>query len=135
LTAAREDSPVPTAPVLVVDDHLDTCRLLVKLLQMIGRAAVCVESGDEALGYVRRVVPSLVILDVMMPEMSGFDVLKSMRADARLRDVPVVMHSARDDEMTRAIALRDGAQGYFVKSRLGFSELRAVVDQYVGRPN
>jgi CheY-like chemotaxis protein len=120
--------------VLVVDDHLDTCQLLVRLLELIGHPATCVVSGRAALEYVRGAgdVPALVILDVMMPDMNGFDVLRALRADPRSRDVPVVMHSARDDDATRALATRDGAQGYFVKTQLGVAELRGLVERFVG---
>ena len=122
-------------PVLVVDDHPDTRRLLAKLLEIVGHPAVCVGSGQEALEFVEQTRPGLVVLDVMMPDMSGLEVLGALRADARWRDVPVVMHSARDDALTRALALRDGAQDYFVKNTLGLTELRALVARYVDKPN
>ena len=120
--------------VLVVDDHLDTCELLVRLLKRIGYPAACVDSGQAALEFVRQTVPALVILDVMMPEMNGLEVLKTLKADPRLHGVPVVMHSARNDEITKAMATRDGAQGYFVKTRLGMHELRDVVERLAGKP-
>jgi CheY-like chemotaxis protein len=123
---------VLTLPVLVVDDHPDTCRLLVKLLTIIGCPAVCVESGRAALEFVKATRPSLIILDVMMPDVSGLDVLRELKSDPAFRDVPVIMHSARDDAVTRAIALRDGAQGYLTKTNLGYSELRELVERYVG---
>jgi two-component system phosphate regulon response regulator PhoB len=116
---------------LVVDDSPDTCHLLLKLLQMMGCPATHADNGQAALAQVRAARPALVILDVMMPDMSGLEVLREIRADPSMREVAVIMHSARDDEVTRRLATRDGAQGYFVKTKLGYAELRALVDTYV----
>jgi CheY-like chemotaxis protein len=72
--------PDTSKTVLVVDDHLDTCELLVRLLQLSGYLAVCVESGPAALDFLGRRKPDLMILDMKMPGMSGLDVLQAVCA-------------------------------------------------------
>lgn len=120
--------------VLVVDDNLDSCEVLVRMLKLLGYPAKCVASARAALSFMTDSIPLLIILDVMMPDMNGFDVLKALRADPKTHEVPVIMHSAWKDEVTQKIALRDGAQGYFIKTRLGLDELKNVVIRYVGMP-
>jgi CheY-like chemotaxis protein len=123
------------ASVLVVDDDLDSCDLLVRMLNLLGYSAKCVGSGQAALDFVSDSVPLLIILDIMMPGMNGFEVLKALRAGPKTHEVPVIMHSAWKDEVTQRVAMRDGAQGYFIKTQLGLDELKDVVKRYVGIPD
>jgi two-component system cell cycle response regulator len=120
--------------VLVVDDHLDTCQLLVRLLKRIGYPAACVESGQAALDFVRETVPALVFLDVMMPEMDGFAVLERLRADPALIALPVVMYSAMDDPAAARRAMALGANEYVVKGQMRYADLRQLVERYIGLP-
>ena len=125
------DASSPT--VLVVDDHLDTCQMLIRLLRQLGYRAVCRESGRDALEFLDATPPDLMILDMMMPDMSGLDVLKVVRAKPDTRDVPVIMYSAMSDEETARAALETGAQDFIVKGRLTFGEIRGVVERHVRR--
>src|SRR5687767_12792727 len=75
--------------ILIVDDHPDTCGFLVRLLGKRGYAATCAASGEAALAALAGVRPSLIVLDYMMPGMSGLDVLRRIRSDAALAAVPV----------------------------------------------
>ena len=70
--------------ILIVDDHPDSCEPLKRLLTMVGHPAECVQSGPDALAYMRTVEPDAVVLDVRMPGMSGLDVLKIVRSDPNL---------------------------------------------------
>ena len=118
--------------VLVVDDHVDTGQVLVRLLRHSGCDAASVESGLAALSHVGERHTDLVILDVMMPGMTGLDVLRQLRRDPRFAALPVVMYSACTDDACRGEALRLGAQDYVVKGRLDFPSLRELVRKYVG---
>jgi DNA-binding response OmpR family regulator len=115
--------------VLVVDDEAPLRELMVVAL---GSGFECCEAadGDEALRLARERVPDLVLLDVMLPVRSGLDVLDEMRAEAALRDVPVVVVSAwqTDDDVEKA--LRRGANGFLAKP-FAPEELVAVVSDLV----
>ena len=76
--------------ILVVDDHPVTREPLAKLLRYEGFQTTCAANGVEALDAVAGSRPDLILLDVMMPKMNGVDFLQNVRADARLRSIPVI---------------------------------------------
>lgn len=116
--------------VLVVDDHPDQCTMLGRLLRYAGHDATCVMDGAAALEFMLRRQPDLVLLDVMLPGLSGYEVLATLRADDRTREVPVVMYSALSDPAARRRALDLGAQDYLVKALTGFDQLTAMVERH-----
>ncbi len=124
---------MPDVPktVLVVDDHLDTCEMLVTLLQFSGYEAVCAESGPVALDFLARRKPDLMILDVMMPGMSGLDVLQVVRTRPDVRDVPVLMYTANTDPELARTALGMGARECLVKGRMDFRSLKQVIERHL----
>jgi CheY-like chemotaxis protein len=81
--------------VLLADDNLDMRTYLQKLLETAGYVVDAAGDGEEALAAAMRSKPDLVLSDIMMPKMDGFELLQALRADARLRDVPVLLLSAR----------------------------------------
>jgi CheY-like chemotaxis protein len=117
--------------ILIVDDYPDTCRLLMKLLQRIGHRVECVHDGRDALEVVRAVRPACIILDVMMPEMDGFEVLKRLRAGPATADVPVMMYSASASEADRHRAEMLGADDFASKVATDWTELLAKVQRLV----
>ena len=122
--------------ILIVDDNADQGRPLALILKMSGYDADFVTSGREALSAIRQRVPHLLILDLMMPEMSGIEVLRQLRTDPRTADVPVVIYSASSDEKQMAQARREGANDYWVKVAMRIDEICLRVQSYVppGRP-
>lgn len=84
------------ANVLIVDDHPDTCRAMAMLMRRMGHHAVCRNSGRDALDYVDAEPPHLILLDLMMPEMDGFEFVAHVKADPALRTVPIVVVTAKD---------------------------------------
>src|SRR4051794_13027351 len=105
------------ATVLVVDDE-DDIRELVRInLELDGHRVVCAANGDEALDALRRDAPDLVLLDVMMPGLDGWEVLGSIKAesDAALADTPVMMVTARTDDLDRIRGAIEGAIQYITK--------------------
>jgi DNA-binding response OmpR family regulator len=100
---------------------------------MLGYEARCVSTGEAAMRELRQRPCSLVLLDLMMPGMSGFDVLRAMGFDRLLRDVPVVICSAmdRDENWNQVRAL--GARDYLVKAEKTFmAQLKLILLTYVG---
>lgn len=114
--------------VLVVDDNPDLCDVLVRLLCRSGFAADHADDGPAAMNAVRARPPAVVVLDVMMPGLDGFAVLRALRDDPRTAGVPVVMYTALDDPAARRRALAMGAQDYLVKGLTTFDLWRPSSD-------
>jgi CheY-like chemotaxis protein len=117
--------------IVVVDDNPDFAHLLSRLVQHIGYDCVCFTGGADLLKHLMTDVPDLVILDLMMPGMDGLDVLGTIRADARLRDVPVVMFSALADPVVRQRALNAGATDWWLKAAVDFSSFSKQLAPYL----
>ena len=100
--------------VLVADDNSDMRQYITRLLGEYFRVEA-VSDGEEALSAARRHIPDLLLIDVMMPRLDGFGVLRAVRADSTLRGVPVIMLSARAGEESRVEGLDAGADDYLVK--------------------
>ena len=117
--------------LLIADDHADTREVLVRLLKRDGYETVAVGSGTEAIEFLQKHRPSLVILDHSMPGMNGLDVLAQMKRDPRLADVPVIMFSATEGPL-REQALAIGASAFVLKASLDWSILREQIIQLAG---
>jgi two-component system, cell cycle response regulator len=103
------------ARILVVDDHPVNCELLEAMLVPQGYRVECVYSGDEALQVVHQSPPDLVLLDVNMPGMDGFEVTRALRGNADTRLIPVVMVTALGDFEHRVRGIESGAEDYLAK--------------------
>jgi two-component system response regulator VicR len=103
-----------TAPqsILVVEDDRNLAETLVYNLREEGYDAEVARTGLEAIAVTRTQRPDLVLLDVMLPEMDGFEVCRAVRASST---VPIIMLTARDDEVDRVLGLEMGADDYVVK--------------------
>jgi two-component system phosphate regulon response regulator PhoB len=102
-------------PVLVVDDEADIRNLVIRQLERDGLRAVGAATGPEAIELARAVTPILVILDLMLPGLSGTEVCRTLRADPVTRAVPIVMLSARGEEIDRVVGFEVGADDYVTK--------------------
>jgi two-component system, OmpR family, phosphate regulon response regulator PhoB len=101
--------------ILVVDDEPDIVALVVYHLAKAGYRVASATSGADALALAAKDRPMLVVLDLMLPGMSGFEVLERLRADARTEKVAVLMLTARKDEPDRVRGLELGADDYLTK--------------------
>ncbi|HEU4565278.1 MAG TPA: response regulator transcription factor [Gemmatimonadaceae bacterium] len=105
----------PGERVLVVDDEPDIVALVAFHLAKAGYRVITAASGDEALRAAREEHPALVVLDLMLPGMSGFDVLEQLRREPATRDIAVLMLTARREEPDRIRGLSLGADDYLTK--------------------
>ncbi|HEV2371591.1 MAG TPA: response regulator [Streptosporangiaceae bacterium] len=103
------------ASVLVVDDDPDVCDLVTYKLEQSGFAVRRASDGDAALREVAAEVPDLVLLDIMMPGMTGLEVLQRLRADATTAGLPVILLSAKAQESDVERGFELGADDYVVK--------------------
>jgi two-component system phosphate regulon response regulator PhoB len=108
-------APVESPSVLVVDDEADLRNLLLFKLREAGFVAEAAASATEALSAAARLRPSVVILDLMLPDLPGTEVCKRLRADPMLGDLGILMLTAKGEETDRVVGLEIGADDYVVK--------------------
>lgn len=104
-----------TQTILVVDDDLDTLTLIGLTLQRRGFTVMKAPSGPEALEQLRVALPDLMIVDVMMPHMDGYEVCRTVKGDPRTAHVPVVMLTAKAQTASQLEGFRAGAVDYITK--------------------
>ena len=107
--------PMTTPLVLLVDDNEGNQDLMALYLEGLPVRCVVASDGQGALESIAQSRPDLVLLDVMMPRMSGFEVCRAIKSDEALRDIPVVMVTALDSVVDQDRAKSEGADGYMVK--------------------
>ena len=101
--------------ILVVDDEPEAVELIEFNLKQSGYTVSTAADGAEALKKARTQVPDLIVLDVMLPEMDGFEICKTLRLDATTARVPIVMLTAKAAEIDRVLGLELGADDYLTK--------------------
>jgi two-component system phosphate regulon response regulator PhoB len=101
--------------ILVVDDEPDAVELVEFNLKQNGYDVVTAADGEEALEKARAVLPDLIILDLMLPEVDGTEVCKILRRDQRTQAIPIIMLTAKAAEIDRVLGLELGADDYVTK--------------------
>lgn len=101
--------------ILVVDDNADNLELLSRRLQKKGYETVCADSGNKALALLEQQPFDLVLLDIMMPVMSGTEVLEILRTKSTMENLPVIMATAKDTSEDMVHSLKLGANDYITK--------------------
>lgn len=111
-----DSSPTPTGrPILVVDDDAKIVRLVRTYLERDGFMVVTAADGPAALDAIERHRPSLVVLDLMLPELDGRAVIRAVRGDEEAAATPIIVLSARGSTIDRIAGLEDGADDYLPK--------------------
>lgn len=123
--------------ILLVDDDVDFCAAVKLLLESRDYEVVLAHDGKEGLEKARTVEPDLVVLDVMMPEMNGYDVCVVLKADPELSRIPVILLTAVDQAMfrtsyTKEMGLMTEADDYVAKP-VDSAELVRRVEQFLKR--
>jgi signal transduction histidine kinase/CheY-like chemotaxis protein len=137
VATAAAHSPTPVAIVapariLVADDNADMREYVARLLRQRGWQVDVVGDGRAALDAARRDAPDLILSDVMMPGLDGFELLRALRADMATRQLPVILLSARAGEDARVEGIEAGATDYLVKP-FSARELVARVEAHLQR--
>jgi two-component system phosphate regulon response regulator PhoB len=101
--------------ILVADDEPDVVNLLSQNLASAGYDVTKATDGQDALEKARRLEPALIVLDLMMPQLSGTDVLRALKGDPRTSGIAVIMLTARKEEVDRIVSLELGADDYVTK--------------------
>jgi CheY-like chemotaxis protein len=116
--------------VVVIDDEPETAELFAEMVRMMGYRAFKSSGGLQAVALIAEMTPAVVLMDVMMPELSGLDILRIMRREPRLARIPVVIVSAKGLPSDIRAGINAGAVSYLTKP-IAFAELRAAVEKAV----
>ena len=101
--------------VLIIEDEKDLAELLAFNLEKEGYAATCAHDGKLGLEQAAADLPDLILLDLMLPGMLGTEVCKALRKDQRTAQIPIIMITAKGDEIDRVVGFEVGADDYIVK--------------------
>ena len=118
--------------ILIADDDEDVLELVAFRLERAGYEVLPTRDGEEALAAARERRPALAVLDVMMPKLTGYDVVKAMREDEATSRIPVILLTARVQEADVARGFEAGADDY-VKKPFSPQELKVRVQAVLGR--
>src|SRR5512140_1814970 len=118
--------------ILIVDDDLDTLRLVGLMLQKQGYQIVAASSGPQGLELAFSELPSLILLDVMMPGMDGYEVARRLRASDKTANVPILMFTAKSQLDDKVTGFEAGADDYLTKPTHP-TELQAHVKALLAR--
>jgi len=101
--------------ILVIDDDREIIRLLKSYLEQSGFTVLTAYNGQAGLQLMRSEQPTLVLLDLMLPDQDGYDLTRQARSEARLKAIPIIMLTARVEDMDKIIGLELGADDYITK--------------------
>ncbi len=101
--------------ILVIDDNLTDLELIARPLRAVGLKVITCSVSKEALQQIRQVQPDLVITDIIMPELSGFELTRLIKRDPDLQQIPVVACTSKSSDMDRLWALKQGIAQYITK--------------------
>ena len=101
--------------ILIVDDEQDIVETLKFMLEAQGYECYCAYDGETGLSMAKEIIPDLMILDVMMPKMNGYKISRLIKYDAKYKDIPILMITARSQEEDKLIGQETGANEYITK--------------------
>ena len=119
--------------ILVVDDDPLIARMYAHKMEIDGYDVDVASNGEDALAFVRKRKPDLILLDVMMPKMNGVETLKALKEDGKTKNIPVIILTNlgdKPDDVAQAKKL--GALEYLVKSEIPLKELSEKIKKYTG---
>ena len=112
--------------VLLIDDDINLCKVLRYQLEKNGFTVITAASGEEAVEVTKAQKPDLVLMDVVMPGMSGFEATRAISKDPDTSHIPVIICSSKGQETDKAWGMRQGARDYLIKP-IGEAELMGKI--------
>jgi twitching motility two-component system response regulator PilH len=119
------------ARILIADDSPTEVYVLQKILQKGGHQTITVEDGEQAVDYAEANQPDLILMDVVMPKLNGFQATRKLSKQDSTKDIPVIIVSSKNQETDRLWGLRQGAKGYLSKP-VEEKELLSLIEALIG---
>lgn len=117
--------------ILIVDDEQDIVETLKFMLEAQGYECSCAYDGETGLNMAKEIIPDLMILDVMMPKMNGYKISRLLKYDAKYKDIPILMVTARSQDEDKLIGIETGANEYITKP-FELDDVINKVKEYLG---
>ena len=116
--------------ILAVDDKLENLKVLIKYLEDSGFDLMVAQNGEEALKNVERIIPDMILLDVLMPGIDGFETCRRVKANETTRDIPIIFMTALTETVDKVRGFKAGAVDYLTKP-LQYEEVLARVNAHM----
>jgi len=118
------------ARILIVDDSPSQLMGIRRIVEKLGHDALTAEDGAAGVEAAKREIPDLILMDVVMPNLNGFQATRSITREATTKHIPVILVTTKDLDTDRMWGLRQGAKAYITKP-FSESELSELIDQYL----
>lgn len=122
------------ARILIVDDSPSQLMSIRRVVEKLGHDALTAEDGAAGVEAAKREIPDLVLMDVVMPNLNGFQATRSITREPTTRHIPVILVTTKDQDTDRVWGMRQGAKAYITKP-FSEAELSALIEQYLGGPS
>ena len=119
------------ARILIVDDSPSQLVGLKRIVEKLGHQAITAEDGAAGVEAAKREVPDLILMDVVMPNLNGFQATRSITREATTKHIPIVLVTTKDQDTDRVWGMRQGAKAYITKP-FSESELAEMIQQMLG---
>ena len=118
------------ARILIVDDSPSQLMSIRRIVEKLGHDALTAEDGAAGVEAAKRELPDLILMDVVMPNLNGFQATRSISREATTKHIPVILVTTKDQETDRVWGMRQGAKAYITKP-FSESELAEVINQHL----
>lgn len=118
------------ARILIVDDSPSQLMNIRRIVEKLGHEAMTAEDGATGVEVAKRELPDLILMDVVMPNLNGFQATRSIAREPSTQHIPIILVSTKDQETDRVWGLRQGAKAYLTKP-FKEAELSAIITKYV----
>jgi twitching motility two-component system response regulator PilH len=118
------------ARILIVDDSPSQVMGISRIVEKLGHTAITAEDGAAGVEAAKREFPDLILMDVVMPNLNGFQATRSITREATTKHIPVILVTTKDQDTDRVWGMRQGAKAYLAKP-FGEDELAALIAQYL----
>ena len=132
VTKTNMQAPVTPSRLLVVEDDTNVRDFCVRLLRMNGYQVIAAENGIEAIRVALENRPDLILMDLELPKLNGFDVARNLRRHNNLKDIPIIIVSGHDPDLNRKTALEAGCNDYLLKP-IDFDRLDTILNAQLAR--
>lgn len=121
------------ARILIVDDSPSQLLGIQRIVERLGHETLLAQNGADGVQVAKAELPDVVLMDVVMPELNGFQATRTLQRDPNTRDIPVILVTTKDQDTDRMWGMRQGARAYITKP-FSENELVEVLDLVFGKP-